>query len=83
MDQTKIESFVEQSANIGTGYFISFWVWDLIVVPLVMLGALTLENNHAIVGIFTVTSFIRGYSWRRFFARGFHKYINKVVRKFV
>ncbi len=83
MEQTKIESGIEQTASIGSGFLISFGVWDWIVAPLIFWGVLQIEDTTLIVGIFTATSFIRGYSWRRFFARGAHKGVHNLLRRVV
>ena len=66
MGQTKLESAIEQMLNIGSGFFISLLVMQFIITPIFGLQV-TVNDNLVITGIFTVTSFIRSYTWRRLF----------------
>lgn len=64
--QTKTQSLVETCLNIGTGFIVSLAVLSWVIVPiwgLQVRGA----DNLAITGVFTITSVIRSYLWRRFF----------------
>jgi hypothetical protein len=84
MKQSKIESLLESTANIGSGFIISYIVWMVVVGPLVDSGLFHPRNPHdafLITCIFTVTSFIRSYVWRRFFNAGIHKVIHRLVSK--
>jgi len=70
MEQSKLESRIEVTANIGSGMILSYFVWNLIVVAIEH-GLLKLDDSFIIVSIFTIVSVIRSYYWRRFFAREF------------
>jgi len=83
VEQSKLESKIESSVNIASGFLISLAVWALIIRPLIRYGYLTIDDKVIIVSIFTVTSWLRSYFWRRFFARGFHKVIHKFLKKWV
>lgn len=65
--QTKWESFKEQLYNIGSGFFLSYLVWIFIVNPLITQGHLTINDSLLITSIFTVTSLLRSFVWRRVF----------------
>lgn len=71
MNQSKIESGIETFLNIGSGFIISFFVWTFVVMPLWGFESSPVDNLY-IVGVFTVTSIIRSYLWRRFFNAGLH-----------
>ncbi len=75
MQQTKMESFIETMLNIASGFLVSMVVWWAIA-PLYGIP-ITMSSNLQITGIFTVTSIIRSYLWRRFFAIGMHKRVLK------
>lgn len=79
MNQTKLESFIESSINIGSGFIISLLLWIFIISPLWDIEV-TIFDNFKITGIFTVVSVIRSYYWRRFFNAGIHKTIHKFVK---
>lgn len=64
--QTRLESFIEQLLNIGSGFLISLLVWELVVKPVWNLQTSFAENFH-ITALFTVVSIARSYTWRRFF----------------
>jgi hypothetical protein len=64
--QTKLESFVESSLNVASGFFIALVVWKFVIVPLWGFDVST-TDNLAITGVFTVVSVARGYVWRRIF----------------
>lgn len=82
MDQTKWESRIEATANIGSGFVISLCVWAWIVAPLISTDILTIHNTLTITTIFTISSWLRSYYWRRFFNAGFHKAVHHWVTKF-
>lgn len=63
--QTKLESMVEASLNIGVGLGVAL-VTQLIVFPWFGIN-IPLRDDLLIVGIFTLVSFIRAYVLRRFF----------------
>ena len=79
MNQTKLESFVETLLNIASGFIVSLVVW-WIIAPIYGIPV-TLSSNIQITGIFTITSIIRSYYWRRFFAMGIHKQISDYIKK--
>lgn len=70
MSQTKIHSHLEATANIASGFIISMLVWIFIVSELINNDIITvgdIGDSFIITGIFTVTSYIRSYLWRRYF----------------
>ena len=67
MQQSKLETLVETTLNIASGFVIAWLVW-MYWVPIFW----PMHTSSAAVGfgltmLFTVTSFIRSYLWRRFF----------------
>jgi hypothetical protein len=63
--QTRKQSLIEASLNIGSGFILSMCVYQL-VMP--MFGyPVTLVDNLGITSIFTVVSVVRSYVWRRIF----------------
>lgn len=84
VQQSKLESHIEASANIASGFIISFLVWIWFVGPLVgagYLNPLSALDAFIITAIFTITSYIRSYVWRRFFNAGFHKAVHGWVTR--
>ena len=84
MNQTKLESHIESTCNITTGFMISWLVWTLVVGPLVAKGVISpIHAGHALIitGIFTITSYMRSYFWRRFFATNLHHFIHAKVKE--
>ena len=82
MEQTKIESLIETSTDMVAAFIIS-WMVMLWFIPMVYPNhASTVHSAFGVVFIFTVTSFIRRYLTRRFFARGFHLVIHKIISRF-
>ena len=69
--QSRIESLIEAWANIGSGFFISLFMWICVVTPLWGLKTSMLDNL-GIVLLFTITSVLRSYVWRRWFNRRLH-----------
>jgi hypothetical protein len=63
--QTKTESAIEATLNIGSGFIISLVVWQLLA------GYygydMPLSRNVEITTIFTLVSLTRSYIWRRLF----------------
>ncbi len=77
--QSKTVSAVEASANILTGFLISFVVWVLLV-PLFWPNLATpVATSFTVVGLFTITSWLRSYLWRRFFANELHRKLWSLV----
>lgn len=67
MQQGKIESFIEQLFNVGTGFILAFYTWDWLLKPLINQGVIEIENTFIITTIFTIISLLRGFFWRRAF----------------
>ncbi len=65
--QSKYQSLLEQTLNVGSGFLISVLVWEYVVKHLINAGFLSVDSSIWITVIFTVVSFIRGYFWRRHF----------------
>ena len=79
MSQTRLVSAIEQIANVGSGFALSFVIWQ-VVGPL--LGyEVTFATNFLLTSIFTVASLVRGYFWRRFFNAGLHEAVARAVRR--
>lgn len=70
LKQTKFESFIESFINISSGFFLSLGIWYFIVVPFWEIK-LPFSQNIIITLIFTISSVIRSYIWRRIFNTGF------------
>jgi len=66
--QGKLESLVEQLLNVGSGFVVALIVWTYMVTPIWDIEV-TMLDNLAITGLFTVVSVVRGYVWRRMFNR--------------
>ena len=77
--QTRTESAIESSINIASGFLISYCVWMLIGYFHLFGIATTPSQGFVIVCIFTITSWLRSYFWRRFFANDVHKYVHKLI----
>ena len=67
MSQTMKSSITEQVLNISSGAVISYLVYILVIIPCITAGWFAITDAVVIVGIFTVTSFIRSLVWRRLF----------------
>ena len=65
--QTRLCSLMEQLVNIGSGFLISLALWEFVIRELITLGHLSVDNSIHITLIFTITSLIRGYVFRRIF----------------
>ena len=65
--QSRLGSLAESAVNVASGYvvalFIGIWVYPLFGIQV------TLNQNVGLTLIFTVTSLLRSYIWRRIFAR--------------
>lgn len=76
--QTKIESALEAATSTAAGFLISFVVWRAIAMP--VFGH---ESSYAesfwLTALFTVSSLVRQYVFRRFFNANIHKAIHKFV----
>lgn len=63
--QSKLESMIESTVNIGIGYIVSF-VSQIVVFPIFDIHV-ELETNFYISLWFTAISLLRSYAVRRFF----------------
>lgn len=79
MNQSRLESLIEASINIGSGFIASLLLWTFVIVPVWNLPV-NMSQNLVITGLFTVLSIVRSYIWRRFFNAGLHKKIHEWVR---
>lgn len=79
MNQSRLESLIEASINIGSGFIVSLLLWTFVIVPVWNLPV-NMSQNLIITGLFTVLSIVRSYIWRRFFNAGLHKKIHEWVR---
>jgi len=66
--QTRVQSMLEQIANVASGFVVSFAFWTYVVVPVWNLPVQAAENLQ-ITAAFTALSIARGYIWRRIFNR--------------
>lgn len=78
MKQSKIESFIEATLNVGSGFVLSLIFWRWVIVPLFHLDT-SWGDNLTITGLFTVLSITRSYIWRRLFNAGVHKTVHQWV----
>ena len=62
--QTKMFSFLEQVANIMSGFIIAVILWHYVVTPYLGIPY-NIWDNLIITTMFTVVSILRGYIWRR------------------
>lgn len=84
MNQSKLESSIESTANVASGFLISWWVWIFVVAPLMNAGYLDAGpagDAFLITSIFTISSWLRSYGWRRFFSNDFHKLVHNFVKE--
>ena len=82
MKQSRLESLLEATINVASGFIIAMLVLHFIVAPLWGLDW-SLGDNFAVTAIFTSVSVVRGYFWRRFFNAGVHRVVHRVVRTWV
>jgi len=73
--QSRLESAVETTANIGSGFFVSLAMWTWVVKPLY--DANIIHSGITITLLFTVSSWLRSYVWRRAFAHDWPKRVAK------
>jgi hypothetical protein len=62
--QTKLHSLIEASLNTASGFVLSWCMWIWLVAPLFGIQS-DAKQSFWITTIFTVTSVIRSYIWRR------------------
>ena len=81
MQQTRLESIIEQLFNIGSGLLISALIVQPIIFPIFNIHT-TIHENIIIAIMFTTVSMMRGYIWRRAFNHiKFQKFIQKFTRR--
>ena len=81
MIQSKLESVIEQTCSMVSGFILAAMVWAYFVAPLIREEVITIDQPIIITIIFTVVSFIRGYFWRRFFNAGLDRWVSWQVSK--
>lgn len=79
--QTRLVSSIEAAANVLSGFLISWAVWMFIAGPSFGYDV-AWHSGLAITTIFTVSSLLRQFFWRRFFENDLHKWVVKIVRKY-
>lgn len=79
MKQTKIESLIERTVDISIGFIISVLVYKYIILSSEWLW----QSPVLVTLLFTVISFARGYTTRRFFNAGLHKVVHRVVSRYI
>ncbi len=77
MKQSRTVSAIEVVLNIGTGLLISACVW-MIIGPLYGY-AVVFTTALSLSSIFTVTSIIRSYIWRRVFVTYLDDWLHKII----
>lgn len=81
MKQSKLESHLESTFNIASGFIISYLVWRVGVHPAIDRGYLSMDDAFLITCIFTISSYLRSYFWRRFFNAEIHKLVHRFVMR--
>jgi len=75
--QSRTLSAIEATLNIASGFLISFLVWVL-VVPLFWPHLESpMTTSLGITMLFTITSWLRSYGWRRLFATHIHNWLEE------
>jgi hypothetical protein len=78
-EQSRLESLLEATINMASGFGISWLVWMFIAAPLFDIEA-PVGEAFALTCLFTITSMARSYAWRRFFATDVHRRIHQWLR---
>ena len=78
MAQSKLASSLEATANTLSGYFISLGMWLYIAGPLFGYEV-SFSKGVGLTLLFTITSLIRSYIWRRWFTTRINKWVEKLV----
>lgn len=79
MKQSRIESMIEANMNTFSGFLISYFMWIAIIH--ISGGKQHVPDPFILTSLFTVTSLIRSYVWRRFFNEGLHTVVHRSVTK--
>lgn len=77
--QSRLESLIESSINIASGFVVSLVFWTFVVVPVWHLPV-TFTQNLEITGWFTVLAVARSYLWRRFFNADLHRAVHGFLK---
>lgn len=75
MAQSKTASGLEASANTLSGYFISLAMWLYIAGPLFGYDV-SVSKGLGLTLLFTITSLIRSYVWRRWFTTRINEWLD-------
>ena len=78
--QSRIESSIEVSVNIFSGFILSYLTWLYIIPIFWSEHTSSYTTAFGIVIIFTIVSIIRSYLWRRFFENELHKLVHKYIK---
>ena len=70
--QSRTMSAVENVCNVASGFLVAMFLWRFIVTPYLGIPV-SYGTNFAVVALFTVSSIIRGYIWRRVFNGAWRK----------
>lgn len=82
MEQTKLESAIESTVNIATGFVVAYLVWMFIVPVLWPQHASSHSTAIGITFLFSTISWVRSYVWRRVFENQIHKKVHRYVYRF-
>lgn len=72
--QSHTFSLLESILNTTSGFIVALVIWTFLVIPVFGFEGLSWGDNLSITAIFTVSSIIRGYCWRRLFNTVTKKY---------
>ena len=78
--QSRLESSIEVGANILSGFIISYLVWIFIIPIFWPEHTSSYTTAFGITVLFTISSIIRSYLWRRFFENELHKLVHKYFK---
>ncbi len=78
LTQSKLESFVETTLNIGSGFILSLLTW-IFIVPIIFGITSDFSQSIGITILFTIVSLTRNYIWRRIFNSCTKKKIHKFL----
>jgi hypothetical protein len=80
VEQTKLESLLEKTMDMASGFIVAALAWKFLLAPAIIHGYIDVNSPLIITAIFTLISFWRGYFWRRFFENRLHKRIHLWIR---
>jgi hypothetical protein len=79
--QSRIASIIEVTANVGSGFVVAMLIWQYIVPVFYPHLHPTLTENFLMTAVFTGTSVVRGYLWRRFFTNNYYAWVLKLLNR--